>query len=325
MKTTMTNSSPWDEIAVPGVDFNVRQVATNTPVPCYWARDAFGACVFIVELEGDFTSRFRADMVRVRGVKIDLRAEGKGIQRLVLQLERQVDRDLFDGLCRTLIDALLSATDSATALALALAHLRRWKRFLSGNAQHMSADEVRGLYAELVFLMEMLGHGFDHTAATSAWLGPERSQHDFVFGDVAVEIKSLAGTERNAVRISSEDQLESLKGELFLRIFRLSDALGATGARSLNGIVEAVRDKLADACAADDFDKKLAAYGYAPIPEYDEPHFVVSGTRTYRVAAEFPRLARSALPAGVGRVSYDVALEPIAVFKCDDSAMFGDA
>jgi hypothetical protein len=33
--TTMPESSPWDDIAVPGADFNVRQVAVGTAVPCF--------------------------------------------------------------------------------------------------------------------------------------------------------------------------------------------------------------------------------------------------------------------------------------------------
>ncbi|WP_254229107.1 PD-(D/E)XK motif protein [Agrobacterium salinitolerans] len=41
-------------------------------------------------------------------------------------------------------------------------------------------------------------------------------------GNTAVEIKSLSGTERSTVRISSEDQLESLNDNLFLRIYRLT-------------------------------------------------------------------------------------------------------
>ena len=44
----MPESSPWDDIAVPGADFNVRQVAVGTAVPCFWGRDAGGACLFIV-------------------------------------------------------------------------------------------------------------------------------------------------------------------------------------------------------------------------------------------------------------------------------------
>ncbi len=320
----MPDSSPWDDIAVPGFDFNVRQVAGETAVPCFWGRDVGGACLFIVELEGDHAAQYRKNAVTVNGIDIDLRAGDRGQQRLVLALERQVDRDLFEGLCRTLASSLEHAADSASSLAVSMAHIRRWKTFLSGRSQHLSADEVRGLYAEIIFLLELINWQTSSTAAVDAWLGPERSHQDFIFGNTAVEIKSLSGTERTTVRISSEDQLESLNDALFLRIYRLSSLADVAGARSLNEIVTAVHARLGEADAVEAFDRKLVAYGYAPLPDYDQPHFVVSDVRSYRVSNGFPRLMRSQLPTGIASVAYDIRLEMIAPYECDGAAIFGE-
>ncbi|MGK2914847.1 MAG: PD-(D/E)XK motif protein [Porticoccaceae bacterium] len=318
----MPESSPWDDIAVPGSDFNVRQVAGETAVPCFWARDAGGACLFIVELQGDHAAQYRKNAVTVNGIDVDLRAADQGQQRLVLALERQVDRDLFEGLCRTLASSLEHATDSASSLAVSLAHIRRWKTFLSGRSRHLSAEEVRGLFAEITFLLELIDRQVSSTAAVEAWLGPERSHQDFIFGNTAVEIKSLSGAERNTVRISSEDQLESLNDALFLRIYRLSNLVDAAGARSLNEIVAAVQARLGEADAVEAFDRKLVAHGYAPLPDYDAPRFVVSDVRSYRVSDGFPRLMRSQLPTGIESVAYDIRLEMIAPFECDGAAVF---
>ncbi len=319
----MPEPSPWDDVAVPGADFNVRQVPGETPVPCFWGRDTTGACLFIVELQGDHTDQFRKNVVTVHGIDVDLRGGETGQQRLVLTLEKQVDRDLFEGLCRTLASALERATDSASSLAVALAHIRRWKTFLSGRSQHLSAEEVRGLFAELTFLLELIEQHASTTAAVEAWLGPERSHQDFIFGNTAVEIKSLSGTERSTVRISSEDQLESLNDELFLRIYRLSSLPDVTRAQSLNEIVAAVQTRLAEAEAVEAFDRKLVAHGYAPLPDYDGPRFVVSDVQSYCVSDGFPRLMRSQLPTGIGRVAYDIRLEAIAPYECDEAAVFG--
>src|SRR3546814_4439353 len=81
--TTMPESSPWDDIAVPGADFNVRQVAVGTAVPCFWGRDAGGACLFIVELHGDHAAQYRKNAVTVNGIDVDLRAGDQGQQHLV--------------------------------------------------------------------------------------------------------------------------------------------------------------------------------------------------------------------------------------------------
>ena len=319
----MSESSPWDEIAVPGADFNVRQVPGETAVPCFWGRDTTGACLFIVELKGDHTDPFRKNVVTVHGIDVDLRGAEPGQQRLVLTLEKQVDRDLFEGLCRTLASALERATDSASSLAVTLAHIRRWKTFLSGRSQHLSAEEVRGLFAELVFLLELIEQQPSSAVAVEAWLGPEKSHQDFIFGNTAVEIKSLSGTERSTVRISSEDQLESLSDALFLRIYRLSSLPDAAGAQSLNGIVAAVQARLDEAEAVEAFDRKLVAHGYAPLPDYDAPRFVVSDTHSYRVDDGFPRLMRSQLPTGIDRVAYDIRLETIAPYECDNAGVLG--
>lgn len=320
----MPDSSPWDDIAVPGTDFNVRQVAGETAVPCFWGRDASGACLFIVELQGDHTAPYRKNAVTVNGIDIDLRAGNQGQQRLVLALERQVDRDLFEGLCRTLASSLTHASDSASSLAVSLAHVRRWKTFLAGRSQHLSAEEVRGLFAEITFLLELIDRQMSSNAAVEAWLGPKRSHQDFIFGNTAVEIKSLSGTERSTVRISSEDQLESLNDALFLRIYRLSNLADAAGTCSLNEIITAVHARLGEADAVEAFDRKLIAHGYAPLPDYDQPRFVVSDVRSYRVSDGFPRLMRSQLPIGIASVAYDIRLETIAPYECDGAAVFGE-
>lgn len=318
----MRDISPWDDIAVPGTDFNVRQVAGETAVPCFWGRDAGGACLFIVELQGDHAAQYRKNAVTVNGIDIDLRAGDQGQQRLVLALERQVDRDLFEGLCRTLASSLEHAADSASSLAVSLAHVRRWKTFLAGRSQHLSAEEVRGLFAEITFLLELIDRQMSSAAAVEAWLGPDRSHQDFIFGNTAVEIKSLSGAERSTVRISSEDQLESLNDALFLRIYRLSSLADVAGACSLNAIVSTVQARLGEADAVEAFDRKLVAYGYAPLPDYDQPRFVISDVCSYRVSDEFPRLTRSQLSTGIASVAYDIRLEVIAPYQCDGAAVF---
>lgn len=318
----MPEPSPWDEISAPKADFNVRQIAGKMAVPCFWGRDADGDCLLIVELHGDHSAQYRRDAVAVKGIDVDLRAGDPGKQLLVLSLERQVDRDLFEGLCRSLASALEHATDSSSSLAVSLTHIRRWKSFLSGRSQHLSAEEVRGLFAEIVFLMELIDRKMPIDAAVEAWLGPERSHQDFIFGNTAVEIKSLSGAERSTIRVSSEDQLESLNDALFLRVYRISNLADAIGARSLNELVAEMQELLSQEGEVELFDQKLVAHGYAPLPEYDEPRFVVSDVRSYRIGDGFPRLIRSQLPDGITKVAYDIRLESIETYECDESTVF---
>ncbi|MBN0063336.1 PD-(D/E)XK motif protein, partial [Pseudomonas aeruginosa] len=83
-------------------------------------------------------------------------------------------------------------------------------------------------------------------------------------------------------------------------------------------------DARGEADAVEAFDRKLIAHGYAPLPDYDKPRFVVSDVRSYRVGDGFPRLMRSQLPPGIANVAYDIRLETIAPYECDEAAIFGE-
>jgi len=321
----MSRPVPWDAIPTPAADLSVLRVAETTGVAIFWGRDAAAQCLLIIELDGDHTVQFRRDLVSLHGIGVDLRnGDIAGQQRFVLTLARHIDSDLFLGLCETLIGSLKEVTDPATALAVALAHLKRWKAFLAGrNARLLSPEEVRGLFGELHVLRRLYHDTLPQAAAVDAWLGPDDSHQDFIFGDRAIEVKSLSGRERSTVRISSEDQLESTLPELFLLTQRLTDMPDADQALSLNGIVSLIESELSVAEAIEQFADKLAGMGYAPLAEYDRPRFVVSGLQGYRVAEGFPRLIRSEVPTGVTRVAYEIMLEAIAPFVCDDADMFG--
>lgn len=324
----MSRSVPWDEIANPdsNADYRVRQISGTQNIPAFWGRDSEGHCLLIIELAGDHTHQFRRDRVSVRGIEVDLkRADSADTQNLVLTLQKHVDRDLFFGLCQTLVGSLTPESDPGAGLAVALAHIKRWKAFLAGpDARILTPNEVRGLFAELQFLRDLYGHHLPHAHAVDSWLGPDRSQQDFIFGNTAVEIKSLSGRERNSVRISSEDQLETLSDRLFLKIYRLSEMPNSDQAVSLNDLVRSIESELAEAGAVEAFTSKLADYGYTPIVEYDTPVFIVSGIQCHLVTEEFPRLVRSRLPSGLAKVSYDIQLEAIAAFQCDSSLIFED-
>lgn len=316
----MSSALPWDNIGVPARDYTVRKVATGGAIPLFWGRDTAARCLLIVELEGDHTEEFRRGFVEIHGIGVDLRhGEVAHQQRLVLTLDRNVDQDLFLGLCQTLISALEPATTSPEAMSLALAHIRRWRAFLAARkSRRLSDEEVRGLWAELQYMRALYAKRFTGAEAVDAWTGADMLQQDFIFGNTAVEVKSIHGRNRNTVRISSEDQLASIVDELFLVIHRLIVPTDTQGALSLNGLVLLIESELSDADALEQFSQKLADFGYLPIPAYDTSEFVVAERQTYRVEGEFPRLVRAELPPGIARVSYEIELEAMKNFETDD-------
>ena len=316
----MTSHLPWDDIGVPTRDYTVRKVAAVGEIPLFWGRDTSGHCLLIIELEGNFAEDYRHGVVELYGINADLRdGEIANQQRLILTLDRNVDQDLFLGLCQTLINALEPVTTSGQAMGIALAHIRRWHAFLAARKfRRLSDEEVRGLWCELQYMRALYTERLTAAATIDAWTGADMLQQDFIFDNTAVEVKSLHGRDRNTVRISSEDQLATVLDELFLVTHRLTIAAEHIGALSLNGLVDAIESELGDGDALEQFSQKLADFGYLPIATYDAPQFVVSERQTYRIVANFPRLIRAELPNGVARVSYEIEIETMKDFETDN-------
>lgn len=318
--------TPWDEITRPDRGYNVKRVTGDGVVPLFWGKDFSGHCVFIVELQGDHVELFLKENISVRGIDVDLkRLDSTGSQGLVLTLGKHVDKDLFFGLCETLISNLLPVKDSATALALALNHIKRWKAFMAGwKGGLLSAEEIRGLFGELLFLQFLYQTFLKEQEALDAWCAPDNTHQDFIFRNTAVEVKTLSGKERNTVRISSEDQLSSLCDHLFLMIYRLSDGAGSDTSLSLNDLAYLVESELSSAEAIEKLHKRLASHGYMQMPEYDTPKFLEASRHTYQVVDNFPRLMRSGLSDGVVRVRYELRLEKLREFECSPAKIGSD-
>jgi len=317
---------PWDDIKVPETDYNVRLIPHAGAIPAYWGRDTNGSCLFLISLDGDHEKLFTEGRTAVHGIDVDMQADPvTGKQNLILTLERQIDGDLFCSLCESLVESLKPVDRPEAALNVALTHIRRWKAFLAGrNARLLSAEELRGLFAELTVLRRLYAKRLSRVDAVTAWTGADRIQQDFIFSGCAVEVKSVSGTDRNTVRISSEDQLDSVQDQLFLLTLRLHEANDADVSLSLNDLVRRLEDEISDPDSAEELSRKLAAYGYAPLSEYDKPRFVVAATEAFMVKEGFPRLVRSQLPDGVTGVRYQIELEHMAPFRCPLQEVLGE-
>ena len=322
----MSDHLPWDNIAIPDVDYNVRLVTGCGAIPVYWGKNCDGKFLCLVSLVGDHQALFIQEKITIKGLHVDLRQDvAQNYQNLVLTLERQVDSDLFHALCKSLVLSLSQVSRPDAALSLALQHLKRWRLFLMGrNAHLLTAQEYRGLFAELLFLKNLLEVSQDHAYAIMAWSGPDGIHQDFIFSGRAVEIKSLSSSDPSTVRISSENQLESIEGSLYLVCFLLSDARESPTAISLNNLVEEILEYLEDENVLANFEEKLADYGYIPLPEYDSPKLIVADTRAYLVSNDFPKIVRSELPAGIVSVHYQIELDKINAFACDFSHILED-
>ena len=321
----MPDASPWDGISEPQADYTIRAATQGGAVPAFWGKDAAGRCLYIIELDGDFRAQLGSERLQVKGLDVDLRTgERAGTQHLVLALRHDVDQDLFASMCRTLGAALEPVSGPDDGFRVAIEQLHRWRAFFAGKqVRLLSHEEIRGLFAELCVLRWIFNGHRSKADAVGGWYGPEQAHHDFVFDDLAIEVKSLIPKDRNTVRISSEDQLEKDVGKLFLFTVFLSAGGTATQRYSINALVALIEDELASTGALGAFRQKLARSGYVRLDDYDHPEFAVVDMTAYRVEEGTPRIVRSQVPAGVSRVQYQIALESLAPYACEPVTVFG--
>ncbi len=109
--------------------------------------------------------------------------------------------------------------------------------------------------------------------------------------------------------------------QLNLVVVILDDVPVESGGASFSALelVNRVRSLVSSIPAAlDKLDERLVAAGFIEREEYGTYRFACRRIRQFRVDWNFPRLVRSALPHGIGRVTYEIRLEDCLPFEdCD--------
>lgn len=122
-------------------------------------------------------------------------------------------------------------------------------------------------------------------------------------------MKTIGPATRTA-RINGLDQLDAGADPLVLAAVRL-EATGATapGAITAPALVARLRDRLAaDPDALAEFDASLACAGWHDDPSFQGFAVRLVAIEAFDVGPGFPRLIRSALPAGIEDADYTIAL-----------------
>lgn len=320
-KTIMTiDRLPWGEIQTPASEINRLRVDSSHPYDFFWGKDASGHYLLVLRFDAVLLDDIKIRKIILTGITIDIRAvpdTADGI--FLITLQDTESADIFFTLCEALVKKTRNVPNVLAVIAIIYSQLERWRTLLS-SARHnrLSAQEVQGLFGELQFLEECIdGQHVSIQAAIEGWQGPKGAPHDFIFGQSAVEIKSISGSYADSVRISTESQLTTHLDTLHLRITFLTVDTDCKSGLSLNDLIIRLTEKIKGGELVFTFEEKLAAAGYVDIPEYDFPCFSVVQTRIYEVRDGFPRITPESLAPGISDVSYCIALSSIAGYICD--------
>lgn len=272
-------------------------------------------------LEG--TSRRRAVLLRVPVEVIPIRKKWPASRGLFVftemisghahcgvSLKDERFADVFTALAEDLARRVAQTNSATEAVGVFFGQLGRWQKFLAAATEGLSPEAQRGLWGELHCLRECLLPALGIEMAVVGWKGGAKAHQDFQFLSGALEVKTTTAKQPQAIRITSERQLDdSASAHLFLHVLVLESREG--GAATLPAMVEALRCQLAsDHNVLDVFEDALLASGYldAHAGLYAGHGYLLRAAHWFRVKNKFPRLVESKLPSGVGDINYALSL-----------------
>jgi hypothetical protein len=189
----------------------------------------------------------------------------------------------------------------------------RWQEmFKRGRSNILTENEIRGLFGELHVLERIIqNNNYDTNTILSSWIGSEHSDQDFIFPELALEVKTLPHNQTN-IKISSENQLDLSHKSLYLICLQL---VHESSGHSLNDLEKRIIKSLSDERLIEQFHYKLALRGYLSILQYEEYRFNIHHISAYKVTHDFPAIRKSLLPHGISAVSYSINLDTLAQFQ----------
>ncbi|ELF6471910.1 PD-(D/E)XK motif protein [Vibrio vulnificus] len=239
----------------------------------------------------------------------------------VLALKEKSQAELFETLCRDVVESGEKASNLDDALSRAIQRTKRWHHLLrSGRSEGLTIEEQRGLIGELAFLRE-LATIFGSEVAVEAWKGPSGAPKDFELIGCCIEVKTRRTAAKPSISISSADQLADCDGgRLFLGVKNVESAIVPEG-MTLHDYV-ALTEVLfqADCSTYTKWEDAIYSTGYDPLNKYDDRRWVIRSTAYYEVLEGFPRIS-CPLPQGVQNVRYSISLDACEPFKVNDNTV----
>lgn len=219
------------------------------------------------------------------------------------------DAGVFEQFDEVVADVLGALVPSAVPAQTTLETIERWRAlFRSRLLRGLGAQEVRGLFAELVVLDALVTHA--PQMPVGVWTGPLRRAHDFELADRCLEVKALGVTSETVV-IHGLSQLEVHDGRgldlVLVHVVEDDDGLG------IADLVE----RIGRTTSPQALRPLLDAAGWTNTSQGpDEDKFVVAEVLRVPVGVTTPRLVEALLSAGaamdgVVRVTYEIQREAL--------------
>ncbi len=253
-------------------------------------------------------------------ISVELRERPEwGEWTVLLTLQDDSYKDAFVGLCLELARLSERAESETEALSLFYKSLNQWRTFFQRPApRSFSAEEQRGLVAELWFAINALAMEHPASQVLKSWKGPYGAPQDFRLDNgTLVEVKAVH-VESRSVKISSAEQLDPSGGdELVLALIGLEETENvAEGSVSLPSLVSDFFTLLSgvddDTIGLEDRLKNLRVGDtYMNYPQ----RYSILSIRYYRVSEGFPRVQTESVPLGVDQLQYRIQISALRDYQ----------
>lgn len=306
--------TPWDDLA-PDTG---RRVDGRGRYDFFWVRMPDGAAALILKLDEGIEEVH--PLPKLRNLSLSYRIMD-GRSNLCLRLADTGQIDIFETLCRDVIESAEAAESSGSALSRAIQRTLRWHHLLRGGSPDgLTLEEQRGLVAELATLRD-LADRLGPLTAVESWKGPEGSAKDFELPTMLVEVKARRGASHPKITISSDVQLEDVEGfALYLRVLDVDTAMASTGLTLLDHVEMTAAVFAFDPAAVELWEQRLASTGFDAEGSDERRVWKIGQSRTYEVAEGFPRLIPP-LPDGVGDLRYSISLQACAPYEVAEDVL----
>jgi Putative PD-(D/E)XK family member, (DUF4420) len=310
---TTSFESRWRDMPVQPESPAFQRVDESHPLDFYLGRDASGEWVLLLITGEEPTSAREYQAIHVIS---RLRSDGRWA--LLFRLARPELEKIFALLCEDLVESSRTIPDPTHPASYVLARFARWQKLLErGHSGLLDEPAMRGLIGELLFLERQAIPSRGVREAVNGWVGPTGAERDFRFTEHECEVKTTH-TGAHRVLISSAEQLDITEKTLDLFVVMLDSTEPETYPEAFTplSLVERLRDAIeSDHVALELFEARLMDAGFVARDEYAERAYIFRQFRAFHVTEGFPSIRRSFLPAGIGKVIWELELAAIVPYE----------
>lgn len=305
-KTSVSEVSLKDRLKnIIGIEI-FQRVDDSHILDLYIGKDSFSQDTLLLISDTEPVNIFSAQIIQVNILK---RNDGKW--SLSFSLLDNNFEDLFCHFCEDMIKSSRLLADKKQGSYFICDRYVKWQNMLTKYKYGLlSETQIKGLIGELYFLKNILIPLHGEKMAVYSWIGPEKTDQDFMYKDFWYEVKSTVSG-AGSIKISTIEQLDTNReGELVV-IYLDKTSYADERKITLNSIYHQILDSLLDDNLKYKLNDILLNMGYCERNEYNEYLFKFSGLVRYAVNKEFPCIRRSDIPDSIINTKYELSLPSI--------------